>query len=582
LKKLKTERQQQAPVLDQVKALDLKITGLQAQQEKQQAVLLTARQALEDTLKEITAVGLKLATAEKEAEAVTVWMEQNSNWAALAEDLPSIREQRQQLIESFQEEKQARAELSQKQNARKEQAAKLETSEKEVAALSAQLQATKSALAELAPKSFASTPNDLLGIVLEEIADLSNRQQQLKQLQGFSQQYEKLLAVQDQLEAELEQLQTRDRLLNTQVLGTVDQLDELQRTRAYRNEIYEQQQRIANYEKDRSTLKEGDPCPLCLSTTHPFRENGIKPFVDEAKAELKRVEGKIEGVQQHQRQLLKEQQEIELRIQQLQGDEKATIAGQIEKQLKQLIGYEEQISVIKPEEGQWEKADSLNAEIGQIQDQLQQREKDRKEIGQLVKRLNEQEARFNKVERSHQDTAAEQRVLDHSITHLTEEQQKKKKKFEQGTARINQLLARYNFTFELDTAKQMFKSLEERRAQWAEKNEQSVTLSKSIALLQSQMKQLSRQEEERKASLVLEEKNGAETGAELNQLNEERKALFGDQDPELVAQALRQSIEAAEQKREHSQKAESDALQSLITAQSQLEEKSARQASQKG
>ena len=128
----------------------------------------------------------------------------------------------------------------------------------------------------------------------------------------------------------------------------------------------------------------------------------------------------------------------------------------------------------------------------------------------------------------------------------------------------------------------MFKSLEERRAQWAEKNEQSVTLSKSIALLQSQMKQLSRQEEERKASLVLEEKNGAETGAELNQLNEERKALFGDQDPELVAQALRQSIEAAEQKREHSQKAESDALQSLITAQSQLEEKSARQASQKG
>ena len=43
---------------------------------------------------------------------------------------------------------------------------------------------------------------------------------------------------------------------------------------------------IANYEKDRSELEEGQPCPLCFSTSHPFRGQEMKPFVDQAKVEL--------------------------------------------------------------------------------------------------------------------------------------------------------------------------------------------------------------------------------------------------------------------------------------------------------
>ena len=41
---------------------------------------------------------------------------------------------------------------------------------------------------------------------------------------------------------------------------------------------------IANYEKDRAELEEGQPCPLCLSTHHPFRQHQVLHFfVDRAK-----------------------------------------------------------------------------------------------------------------------------------------------------------------------------------------------------------------------------------------------------------------------------------------------------------
>ena len=577
LKAAKADQQKQAPVLEKVKALDLKIEGQRAPLEKQQQVFAAARDALGQSAAKQKEVAAALQSAAEKAKAATGWLEKHTTWAELSADLPTIREQRQQLIERFKERQLVDKKLEQQQKARKARAASLADLQKEVDALKHKRALALERLEKLAPKSFTTDVGTLLEQMHDEIAGLTQRQAQLEKLEQLSQNYEKLLATFNGLETELDQLQARGRMLNTEVLGTMDQVDELQRTRQYRSKIFEQQQAIANYEKDRANLEEGEPCPLCFSTTHPFREKEVQPFVDEARAELRRAEAQLEKAQQQQRQLLNEQQQIELRMAQLQGDEKKAIAGQLQEQYQQLVGYEEQIAALQPEESQWVKAASLGGEIKALQVQLEQRQKDRQALGKVLKSFSETEAALAKAERNYQDAAAEQRMIETEVARLEQEQSEKAQKFEEGTARINQLLERYGFTFQLDTAKAMFQTLEERREAWASHKEQSEALAKDITVKQAQLEQLGQQLEERKVAVQQQETTVAEAEAVLARLQEERQGLFGKKDPTAAALALQQQQEQAEEQREAAREAAARAAQAAATAESALKEKQTQQ-----
>ncbi|RMF26221.1 MAG: hypothetical protein D6765_09235, partial [Bacteroidetes bacterium] len=77
---------------------------------------------------------------------------------------------------------------------------------------------------------------------------------------------------------------------------------------------YERELRIANYEKDRAALQPGEPCPLCLSTHHPFREQTLEPMVDEVRLRLQRAEKHCERLAQRRNTLRLEHQSLLTRL----------------------------------------------------------------------------------------------------------------------------------------------------------------------------------------------------------------------------------------------------------------------------
>jgi exonuclease SbcC len=577
LQSARAEQQKQAPVLEKVKALDLTINGQRPTLEKQQQSLAQAREDLQKTTQQQQKTATALQTAREKSESVGQWLETHASWSKLAEDLPGIREQRKQLAGSFKEQKAISEKLEQQQQKQKKGAASLSKLQQQVDDLKQKRDKILSQLEQLAPKSFTTDTSSLLDRLHEEITGLTQRQTRLEKLQTLSRDYEKLLATYSRLETELEELQSRDRILNTEVLGTLDQIDQLQQTRQYRSRIFEQQQAIANYEKDRANLEEGEPCPLCLSTHHPFREKEVRPFVDEAREDLKRAETQLEKAQQQQRQLLTEQQQIEMRIEQLQGDEKKDLAGKLQEQYEQLVAHEEQIAALQPKESQWVKASSLSGELNAVQAELEQRQVDRKTLGQVLKSLDAIKADLEKAERRYHDAAADQRLLEAEVNRLQQEQAEKARQFEEGTARINQLLEPHGFAFELNTAKAMFQTLEERREAWSAQKEEAEALAKQTAVLEAQLEQLNQQMQERQAVAQEQEAAVKETQSALAQLQQEREALFGDKDPVKVGQALQEQQEQAEAQRDEAQDAAVKAEQAVLTTQSSLKDKQEQQ-----
>lgn len=99
--------------------------------------------------------------------------------------------------------------------------------------------------------------------------------QALERVQEVNQQYQRLLTQYNELEEQL-----ADQL---NYLGHLDQrlLDEEQRrsdayqSKLYYEATYERYQQESSLSSLRGALKEGDPCPLCYSEAHPFREKGI-------------------------------------------------------------------------------------------------------------------------------------------------------------------------------------------------------------------------------------------------------------------------------------------------------------------
>ena len=103
---------------------------------------------------------------------------------------------------------------------------------------------------------------------------------------------------------------------------------------------------ISNYEKDRTNLKEGDPCPLCFSKDHPFRNQTFKPFVQKAKSELDIAKEQYDKIYQNHRTLLRRQDSLDVQIEQLEGNEVKKLHGQLQRHLEKLWTYEEKISKI--------------------------------------------------------------------------------------------------------------------------------------------------------------------------------------------------------------------------------------------
>jgi DNA repair protein SbcC/Rad50 len=118
----------------------------------------------------------------------------------------------------------------------------------------------------------------LLDLTNREIEKLQERRQNLEKLTNLHDEYQKLLNELSTYEEQLDNLQREELDVNKEMMTLLETLDRIGERLQFKKDVYEQQKLIADYEKDRQLLQEGEPCPLCFATVHPFGKSSFGPM----------------------------------------------------------------------------------------------------------------------------------------------------------------------------------------------------------------------------------------------------------------------------------------------------------------
>ncbi|MBK6948678.1 MAG: AAA family ATPase [Haliscomenobacter sp.] len=243
------------------------------------------------------------------------WLEKNGTLAPLPLAYSGIRNHLDQCGELAREIHRASGALS-------EVTKRLEKTSREGESASLQLEKEEGTLQSLKKQFVAALPekynpeHGLADLFVREIETLQNQRQALMELERMDKDYRILLTEREAWEDGLSNLQKEDAEVNKALYSAMEALDAFERQLQFKQEIVHQQQRIVNYEKDRAALEEGQPCPLCFSTDHPFRRHEVKPFLDEARQEFEKARVAHAAAAQRQRELLNRHLEIGLRLDQ--------------------------------------------------------------------------------------------------------------------------------------------------------------------------------------------------------------------------------------------------------------------------
>lgn len=326
------------PIWLKVNAIDVQIQEKVASEHK----LLAAHQAADLGVQTASAEVLQrrqtLADLKQQWQQEQDWLDTHLHWLNLPSVYPAIK----QLEKDWTSANQTRSSLD------KERAAidlQLGQSEQRVAEKRARTQQIESALHPLKEqlsnhleRAFPEVSTPGTNLFFQKLANLQKQRNQWQEFSNTLKMYQELQKEQAAWETKREELDARKNKTEQALTAANDRLASATREKEYKVHIYKQQRLIADYAKDRAALREGDPCPLCFSKEHPFRDlHPVEPFIDQAKEESEAAENMLVKAQEHYTTLLvtlqKEQEEL--------GAHQANTATKVrltetEKQLSQL------------------------------------------------------------------------------------------------------------------------------------------------------------------------------------------------------------------------------------------------------
>ncbi|MBK9488204.1 MAG: AAA family ATPase [Haliscomenobacter sp.] len=318
LEQAQLQQKQQEPILAEALRLDVQI-NTRAQPLQIQEENLTRLQAeKEQSQAKGTALEAEQQAAAERLQKVQSWLHEHPNWHQLAALLPLMQSE----IAALDEARQQSALLNQDQTQTTQELTSLQVQTLDLQAQKAKLLSRQS---ELKAAYEAALPPDvplsdeaLLNWLYQDLERLNQRQTQLEQLQELNGAYRQVLAEISSLEQQLETLRYREMDLQKQLLNVFDEQELSDEILLYKQQVYEQQRLIANYEQDRNRLQEGEACPLCFSTEHPFRYHTFKPFVDLALQEYEKAQADAETLRLHRQSLALQLRETSTQVEQLE------------------------------------------------------------------------------------------------------------------------------------------------------------------------------------------------------------------------------------------------------------------------
>ncbi len=546
---LKSSAKEKEVIFRQAEILEEQIKGLHRQISASKSALESGIQE-EETLKTALKTCVeKQLTLGQEKEKIQAWLEKHAKYNALPSQLPLIERERESLREIYVELDKYQTQQLQLLGQQKEQVTLTEELEKAYVSLEKRQLQEQRAFDELLPQNFSPEEQDSTQRFNNAIIELQEKKQLLLQLKTLDEAYQGLLTEQEQYEERLSGLIARQQSNNKLLLNLVEEREQVEEALDYRRNIYQQQQLIANYEKDRETLKAGDPCPLCLSTDHPFHEHPVKPFVDQAKDDLIKIENQYQQLKEKERKVLQEETELSQEIDLLHGDDLKPLNGRINEQRNKLLKYEEQIAgLVHPDQKEvfTARGQALSSQIETIEQQLSQWRKVQVALEELGKKLRKTTEELQVTERNYLNNKAKLETIEVQLQRAENDLKQEQEKFTNAQQELQAYLTPLGFTFDLATARDTFDQLTtlakdygnhtERSQQLV--NELSVTLSQKEAAQTALDKHLKALANSKEALSVLENQSTILQG--------ERAQLLDGQSVEEARKELEENLSNAE------------------------------------
>lgn len=527
---LEVEMNELAPKWEAAVTLDAEVKALQEPLQKQQQIVRELEQ-------EQLGLQTRQESWQQELAQKTVTLAEYQKWLQEHQELASLHQEFSLLAEKNQDFNRLKNQLGDLERQGAELGLQLHQHQQKEAMLQASLKALqekqekqKQQFEESAGRDFTSDRADFLQELSQKVQLYGQEQIDLQKAVKDLGEYDQLLARLAALQDLVNDLQRASNKYNIQILNQLDLLAEVESDHQYKWKVYQQQQLLVNYEKDRSNLKTGEPCPLCGSKEHPFTAHLPEAYVDEAKVAFEQQDQFLRKCKKDYQLLLGRQAQINETI----GKNRQ----QQEKLEEQLHFYEQKLAEVFPQFSFMDSQVHLNSDT--LRTQLDQKGKALQEVQllqQTLRKLHENLVQSEK-EIQQQDSQLQQAVYEIKIAKNRQEQLSEQlSKIQMSLKEVERYLSA-RLTVFLPKGKDIpfgkaIQELEAALEVYLDRTQQIGLLDKAIQRLETQIAQTKEAREQAIGKWQLRQQECKATEEALKVKKEARFALLEERDPKM-------------------------------------------------
>ena len=332
-------------------------------------------------------------------------------------------------------------------------------------------------------------------------------------------------------------------------------------------------QKIQSFEAARQQLQDGEACPLCGAEQHPYAA-GNTPVLDETAAKLEQTRTRLKAVQASvasnrikQAKVVKDLEQNRER----QHEYKEQIQSS-ENQIRQTcvelaVDVADQVweAVLRPLQRE------VAGQVAQTSKRLQRAEKQSKALEHLRNRLDLQQQQLHGLGMESQK--ANQQIENSQLTwqRLTQEYEQEQAGYGQALQALQQELSIYGVTLvSAVDLKAVLDGLNTRRKQWIKRHKDKEQQEQLRVQLESQTQHQQDKLVETRQDMEKKQQHLQVLGQEQTELNQQRFSLFGANNPDYEEKRFQSVVDAAEQQLKDAQARVTDANQQLLTLQSRI------------